>query len=212
MELDVLKEAWQKMDVKLQKTVVLNAELIDAIINRKSRHILEKMKRQNTLMFLIMAIGLLFYEAILLGNILDFKYTWQFIPYVINFVVIIFGLISLYRFNKIILSDMASNSLKNTIQYTLHYYQNNKKHIKWIGIISITTSFLVPWTILPNLIESRGLNSGLMQIGILTAMTLGGWFIVSRLKVMKKWRKENLSSTIAEWKELERLNQSMEGE
>jgi hypothetical protein len=212
MELDVLKEAWQKMDVKLQKTVVLNAELIDAIINRKSRHILEKMKRQNTLMFLIMAIGLLFYEAILLGNILDFKYTWQFIPYVINFVVIIFGLISLYRFNKIIISDMASNSLKNTIQYTLHYYQNNKKHIKWIGIISITTSFLVPWTILPNLIESRGLNSGLMQIGILTAMTLGGWFIVSRLKVMKKWRKENLSSTIAEWKELERLNQSMEGE
>jgi hypothetical protein len=212
MELDVLKEAWQKMDVKLQKTVVLNAELIDAIINRKSRHILEKMKRQNTLMFLIMAIGLLFYEAILLGNILDFKYTWQFIPYVINFVVIIFGLISLYRFNKIIISDMASNSLKNTIQYTLHYYQNNKKHIKWIGIISITTSFLVPWTILPNLIESRGLNSGLMQIGILTAMTLGGWFIVSRLKVMKKWRKENLSSTIAEWKELERLNQSMEEE
>jgi hypothetical protein len=212
MELDVLKEAWQKMDVKLQKTVVLNAELVDAIINRKSRHILEKMKRQNTLMFLIMAIGLLFYEAILLGNILDFKYTWQFIPYVINFVVIIFVLISLYRFNKIIISDMASNSLKNSIQYTLHYYQNNKKHIKWIGIISITTSFLVPWTILPNLIENRGLKNALFLLSILTILTLGTWFIVSRLKVMKKWNKENLQNTIEEWKELERLNQSMEEE
>ncbi|MGB4840412.1 MAG: hypothetical protein WBP08_15530 [Saprospiraceae bacterium] len=199
MELEQLKNEWQKIEKKVAKSEKLNQTLVNTLLNTKSTSILDQMKARHTSLLIILGIEIIFFIAVLLGNPFDFKYKFQYLPFVLLIIIILIAAISLYKFSKAVATDMAKYSLKNTLENILEYYRKNETYDKYFGIISFSIGLLVPWSFLPNKIANTGWSESLLEIGVMTIITLLIYLIAFWLGAFKNKSREKLSNTLAEW-------------
>ncbi|HQX45453.1 MAG TPA: hypothetical protein PK209_12900 [Saprospiraceae bacterium] len=206
MELENLKSAWVSLDKKLEKSALFNDQLIDFIVNNQSLNTIEKMKKQNQWLFLILIVELLALGAILVGNPFDFNYAVQYLPFAFLTIIIFIAAVRLYTFQKRMNADLASHPLLTAIQNLLNYFKENKSAERWFGIISLSIGFLVPWSFLPQKIERYGVVRGILDIVIMLSVTAVIYFLAFRFGAFKNRNKEKLEQYLREWNELKALS------
>jgi hypothetical protein len=147
--------------------------------------------------------------AILIGNPFDFKYQFQFIPYVLLCVGIIVAFINLLKLYQKLNYSLSNSTVGVFLKKILEAYEKNKIFEKWFGIIFLSVGFLVPLSFLPQKIESKGLPVALGEIFIMMGVTLLLYFIAFKLGVFKNSNKEKFSNDLAELDELKAMSQDL---
>jgi hypothetical protein len=147
--------------------------------------------------------------SILLGNPFDFKYRWQFVPYVlitVGVIVAFFNILKLYRK----LDGPVSNfSIGDFLKTIIETYDKNKVFEKWFGVILMSIGFIIPLSFLPKKIANKGITAALLETAILMAVTLLLYFIAFKLGAFRNRQKEKLIDDLAELNELKAMSKEL---
>ncbi|MBK9737624.1 MAG: hypothetical protein IPO92_22780 [Saprospiraceae bacterium] len=81
--------------------------------------------------------------------------------------------------------------------------KKNEVYDKYFGIISLSIGLLVPWSFLPNKIIKEGWGSSMVDLAIMTIITLVIYLAAFKFGAFKNKDKERLKITLAEWEDME---------
>ena len=209
MNLEELKTEWQLYDKKIQAVQTINGKLIERMIKERSVSRVSSIKRQYHGFFIILGVEIIVLAAILMGNPFDFKYQFQFIPYLLLGAGIIAAFVNLLKLYQKLSNSLSNSSVGTFLKKILEAYEKNKVLEKWFGIIFLSAGFLIPLSFLPQKIESKGLPVALGEILIMMGTTLLIYFIIFKLGVFKNSNKEKFSNDLAELDELKAMSQDL---
>ena len=83
MELELLKQSWERLDKKIQHTAFFNQTLVERIISSRVKTTVDKIKSLYNGFYVVMSAETIALLGILAGNPFDFKYTLQYLPYLL---------------------------------------------------------------------------------------------------------------------------------
>jgi len=212
MNLEELKTEWQLYDKKIQAVQTVNAKLIEHMIKERSVSRVSLIKRQYQGFFFVLGLEIIVLAAILIGNPFDFKYQFQFIPYVLLSIGIVVALVNLVKLYRKLNDGLSSSSVGIFLKKILEMYEKNRVFEKWFGIIFLSVGFLIPLSFLPGKIENKGWTAALVEISAMMGITLLLYFIALKLGIFKNANKQKFSNDLAELNELKAMAQDLGGD
>jgi NAD/NADP transhydrogenase beta subunit len=210
MNLDELKTAWIEYDQKLSISNRINEEILSGMIRDRSASRISRIRRSNFMLLTWMFIVLTFIIAIILGNPFDFKYSWQFIPYLViglgAFAAIGAILVTLRRFDV----NLSTSNLSGFLASIIEGYEKNKLMERWFGIILFAAGALTVFSFLPKKLENKPLWPALGETGLMLLITLVIYFVAFKSGVFKNKAKQGFETDLNELNSLKKLKQEFE--
>ena len=209
MNIDEIKTEWKQYSKKLEVSQRLNEHLILSMLKERSRSRVSKIRRNNTIYFVLMLLTLLFLVAIFAGNPFDFKYRLQYIPYGILFIGVFLAIISLVKSFKTFTTNINSVSLDNFLKRTIEEYDKNKKIERWFGVIIFSAGLLTAFSFLPKKLEHKEFWQAIGETAVSMLITIAIYFIAFKLGAFKNKNKEEFENDLKEWNELKNISMEL---
>jgi membrane protease YdiL (CAAX protease family) len=209
MNIDEIKTEWKQYSKKLEVSQRLNEHLILSMLKERSRSRVSKIRRNNTIYFVLMLLTLLFLVAIFAGNPFDFKYRLQYIPYGILFIGVLLAIISLVKSFKTFTTNINSVSLDNFLKRTIEEYDKNKKIERWFGVIIFSAGLLTAFSFLPKKLEHKEFWQAIGETAVSMLITIAIYFIAFKLGAFKNKNKGEFENDLKEWNELKNISMEL---
>ena len=209
MNIDEIKTEWKQYSKKLEVSQRLNEHMILSMLKERSRSRVSKIRRNNTIYFVLMLLTLLFLVAIFAGNPFDFKYRLQYIPYGILFIGVLLAIISLVKSFKTFTTNINSVSLDNFLKRTIEEYDKNKKIERWFGVIIFSAGLLTAFSFLPKKLEHKEFWQAIGETAVSMLITIAIYFIAFKLGAFKNKNKEEFENDLKEWNELKNISMEL---
>jgi NAD/NADP transhydrogenase beta subunit len=210
MNLDELKTAWIEYDHKLSISNRINEEILSGMIRDRSVSRVSRIRRSNFMLLVWMFAVVIFIIAIIIGNPFDFKYSWQFFPYLViglgAFIAIGAILVTLRRFDV----NISTSNLSGFLVKIIEGYEKNKQMERWFGIIVFAAGALTVFSFLPKKLENKPLWPALGETGLMLLITLAIYFIAFKSGVLKNKSKQQFENDLFELNQLKKLKQEFE--
>jgi hypothetical protein len=212
MELELLKKSWNSLDRRMQQAATFNEKLVENIISSRVMTTIDKITALYNSFYVVLAIEVICLIAILLGNPFDFRYTIQYVPYVLLLVGVLIAFFNLLHLHKSIRKLSPDVRMDEYIIGIGSIYDRNKVFEKWFAYIFLSVGLMVPFSFLPTKIDRMGLSGALTDTAIMTVVNLVFFFAAAKLGAFKNRHKEKLERDLKEWKELKALAERVEHE
>jgi hypothetical protein len=210
MELELLKEQWDRMNRKIQQTEKLNLKLVESIISARVLTTVDKIKRMYFSFYLLLIIEAVFLIGILFGNPFDFSYRIQYLPYLLIFIGVLVAFVNLVKIHSAINKLSPSKSIGEYLKKIVSVYDRNKRFEKWFGAILFFVGSLVPFSFLPHKLERLGIVGALLDIAIMFSITLLLYGAAYKLGAFKNRHKQKLEQELIELEQLKALTNSID--
>ena len=209
MELELLKQSWERLDKKIQHTAIFNQTLIEHIISSRVMTTVDKIKSMYNGFYFVLGFESVALLAILAGNPFDFKYTLQYLPYLLLLIGVIIAFFNLLHLSRSIAKLSAKSAIDHYVKGIVSIYDRNKRFEKWFGLSFLAVGFLVPFSFLPNKMARMGLVGALIDTAIMILITWVLFIAAFKFGFFKNRHKEKLQKDLEEWKELKALASEM---
>ena len=209
MELEMLEKSWENLDKKMQQAAILNQKLIDTIISSRALSTIDKIKRLYYSFYIVLTIEVVILVGILAGNPFDFKYTLQYLPYLLLLIGVIIAFFNLLHISRSIARLSAKSAIDQYVKEIVAIYDRNQRFEKWFGLSFLAVGFLVPFSFLPNKIARVGVVGALIDTAIMILITWIMFIATFKFGFFKNRHKEKLQKDLEEWKELKALASEM---
>ena len=207
MNLEELKSAWQVYDRKLQATQAFNEKLIFSMIRERSNSRVSRLKRDNTLLMLFMFLEIAFLVAVFAGNPFDFKFLWQYVPFLFILVGNLMGIIVLFRVYKMLKTDITNTNLRSFLKNLIETFEKNKKAEGWFGAIMFLSGSLTIFSFLPNKLATKSLSMAIVDTLIPLAISWLIYLIAYKMGAFKNQKERAFKKDLSE---LEKLQQELQ--
>ena len=208
MNLEDLKAAWQVYDQKLQSSKAINEKIIISMIRERSNSRISTIKRENTLLLLLMFLECCFLIAIFAGNPFDFDYLWQYLPYLFLLVGNLMAIIVLFKVYQMIKTEITDANLSFFLQNLIDGYEKNKKAEGWFGAIMFVSGCLTIFSFLPHKLANKTLPMAIVDTLIPLFICIAIYFAAFKLGAFKNRKSEAFKKDL---KELEELSLDLRG-
>lgn len=202
MNLEELKSAWQVYDQKLQSSKVINEKIIFSMIRERSNSRISKIKRENTLLLLLMFLEFFFLIAVFAGNPFDFDYLWQYVPYLFLLVGNLMAIMVLFKVYRMIKIEITDANLSFFLQNLIDGYEKNKKAEGWFGAIMFVSGCLTIFSFLPHKLANKTLSMAILDTLIPLFICIVIYFIAFKLGAFKNRKSEAFKKDLKELEEL----------
>jgi hypothetical protein len=209
MELEVLKQSWERLDKKIQHAAFFNQTLVERIITSRVMTTVDKIKSMYNGFYVVLGIETIALIGILGGNPFDFKYTLQYLPYLLLLIGVIIAFFNLLHLSRSIARLSAKSAIDHYVKGIVSIYDRNKRFEKWFGLSFLAVGFLVPFSFLPNKVARVGVVSALIDTAIMILITWIMFIAAFKFGLFKNRHKEKLQKDLEEWKELKALANEM---
>ena len=209
MELEMLKQSWASLDKKIQHAAIFNQTLVERIIASRVMTTVDKIKRLYNGFYVVLSVETVALLAVLAGNPFDFKYTLQYLPYVLLLIGVIIAFFNLLHLSRSIARLSAKSAIDQYVKGIVSIYDRNKRFERWFGLSFLAVGFLVPFSFLPNKVPRIGLVGALIDTGIMILITWVLFFFAFKFGLFRNRHKEKLQNDLDEWKELKALADEM---
>jgi len=172
----------------------------------------DKIKRLYNLFYVVLTLEVVVLIAIFIGNPFDFKYTIQFVPYMLLLTGVVIAFLNLLHISRSIDKLSAGSRMDHYLKGIVSIYNQNTRFEKWFGVIFLSVGLLIPLSFLPQKLDRVGLTRALMDTAIMMSMTLIFYIAAFKLGAFKNTHKDKLEKDLAEWKKLKELADEMQGE
>lgn len=210
MNLEDLKTAWMEYDQKLSISNRINEEILSGMIRDRSASRVSRIRKSNLMLLLWMFVVLIFIVAIIFGNPFDFKYNWQFIPYLViglgAFIAIGAILATLRRFDV----NLSTSNLSGFLASIIDGYEKNKQMERWFGIILFAAGASTVFSFLPKKLENKPLWPALGETCLMLMITLVIYYVAFKSGVFKNKAKQGFETDLNELTQLKKLKQEFE--
>lgn len=202
MNLEELKSAWQVYDQKLQSSKVINEKIIFSMIRERSNSRISKIKRENTLLLLLMFLEFFFLIAVFAGNPFDFDYLWQYVPYLFLLVGNLMAIMVLFKVYRMIKIEITDANLSFFLQNLIDGYEKNKKAEGWFRTIMFVSGCLTIFSFLPHKLANKTLSMAILDTLIPLFICIVIYFIAFKLGAFKNRKSEAFKKDLKELEEL----------
>jgi hypothetical protein len=211
MELEILKQSWESLDKKIQHAAIFNHTLVERIIASRVMTTVDKIKRLYNGFYVVLSLESIALLAVLGGNPFDFKYTLQYLPYLLLLIGVIIAFLNLLHLSRSIAKLSAKSAIDQYVKGIVSIYDRNKRFEKWFGLSFLAIGFLVPFSFLPNKMARMGLVGALIDTAIMISITWLLFIAAFKFGFFKNRHKEKLQKDLEEWKELKALANEITG-
>jgi hypothetical protein len=205
MDIEALKKSWETIDHKINNSALLHYKLVETIISSRVTSTVDRIKTLNKFFYITLVAEAIFLVALFLGNPFDFSYTIQYVPYGILLAGVITAFLNLVKISQTLQRASARQSVGDYIQQIVDVYNRNKKFERWFGMIFLGTGLTIPLSFIPQKIDRLGLNQTILDVGIMTGVTLVIYIIAIWLGFFQPPYKKKLELDLKEWNELKDL-------
>ena len=209
MNLEEIKSEWKRFHQKLESSQRLNEQLIESMLRERSRSRLSKIRHDNILYLFLMIANLIFLTAIFAGNPFDFRYTVQYLPFVLLALGVLMAIgsiiTSLQRFNV----NINDVSLDIFLKRMIDAFEKNKKIESWFGLIIFSAGTLTALSFLPKKLEHKAPLLALGETALSIVITLGIYFTAYKLGAFKNRKKQGFENDYNELKELRAIKDDL---
>lgn len=202
MNLEELKSAWQVYDQKLQSSKAINEKIIFSMIRERSNSRIAKIKRENTVLILLMFLELFFLVAIFAGNPFDFNYMWQYVPFLFILVGNIMAIVVLFKVYRMIKKEITDANLSYFLQNMIDGFEKNKKAEGWFGAIMFVSGCLTIFSFLPHKLANKTLPMAVLDTIIPLCICIAIYFIAFKLGAFKNHKSEAFKKDLKELQQL----------
>ena len=209
MELDVLKQSWERLDKKIQHTAIFNQTLVERIISSRVVTTVDKIKTMYNGFYVVLGVETVALIGILAGNPFDFKYTLQFLPYMLLMIGVVIAFFNLLHISRSIAKLSAKSAIDHYVKEIVAIYDRNKRFEKWFGLSFLAVGFLVPFSFMPNKIARMGVVGALIDTAIMILITWIMFIAAFKFGFFRNRHKEKLQKDLEDWKELKALANEM---
>ncbi|RAW02882.1 hypothetical protein [Pseudochryseolinea flava] len=204
MNTDALKEAWKKLDRKVQATNLLNERLILSMIADRSKNRFQSVKRNYWIGFGWLAFCMCAGLMVIIGNPFDYTYLIQFVPmiiYCVCLVVIVVNMFLSYRRLNNITIDYAS--VRSALAEIIAIYERPQKFMKYILYVFIVSqTILFPLSFLPKNIDNLGFWPAMFERLIPISIAFLILFIAYKLGAFKDRQSQKFKDDLNELDQL----------
>ncbi len=204
MNLEELKSAWQVYDRKLQASQTINEKLIFSMIRERSNSRVSRLKRDNTLLMLFMFLEIAFLVAVFAGNPFDFKFLWQYVPFLFILVGNLMGIIVLFRVYKMLKTDITNTNLRSFLKNLIETFEKNKKAEGWFGAVMFVSGCLTVFSFLPHKLETKSLLMAIVDTLIPLAISVILYLIAYKMGAFKNQKEIAFRQDLSELETLQR--------
>lgn len=210
MNLDELKTAWQVYDKKIQSSQAIHQKIIESMIKERSTSRVALIKKQYQFFGFMLAAEFILMIAILTGNPFDFKYSLQFVPYVLLGSCIMIALVNILQLYKKLNHSFSGNPIGIFLRTMVESYEQNKVYEKWFGILFFSVGLVIPLSFIPHKIERNGLSVALLETALMMAGTLLLYWTAFRLGAFKNRNEEKFRNYLDELDELKAMSSELD--
>lgn len=210
MDLELLKENWSNIETRVKASASISEKLIDAIIRSRVMTTMDKIQKRYAGFYVLLIVELVFLTALFVGNPFDFKYTIQYIPYILITIGVLIAFLNLISIHTSINRISAGISVGDYLKGVVSVYDRNKKFEKWFGTSLFAAALLVPFSFLPAKLDRMGAGNALLDTLIMITVSLVLFFVASKLGAFRNRNKEKLERDLSEWQQLKSLVSGME--
>jgi hypothetical protein len=210
MELELLKENWSNLETRIKASAAISEKLVDAIIRSRVMTTVDRIRRQYAGFYVVLITELVFLTALFLGNPFDFRYTLQYIPYVLITIGVLIAFVNLLSIHKSINKISPVISIGDYVKGIVSIYDRNRKFEKWFGTSLFAAALLVPFSFLPQKLDRMSAGHALLDTLIMISVSVVLFFVAVRLGAFRNRNKEKLERDLSEWQELKNLASGIE--
>jgi hypothetical protein len=210
MELELLKENWSNLETRIKASAAISEKLVDAIIRSRVMTTVDRIRRQYAGFYVVLITELVFLTALFLGNPFDFRYTLQYIPYVLITIGVLIAFVNLLSIHKSINKISPVISIGDYVKGIVSIYDRNRKFEKWFGTSLFAAALLVPFSFLPQKLDRMSAGYALLDTLIMLSVSVVLFFVAVRLGAFRNRNKEKLERDLSEWQELKNLASGIE--
>jgi hypothetical protein len=204
MNLEELKSAWQVYDRKLQASQAINEKLIFSMIRERSNSRVSRLKRDNTLLMLFMFLEIAFLVAIFAGNPFDFKFLWQYVPFLFISIGNLMAIVLLFKVYKMLKTDITNDNLMSFLQNLIETFEKNKKAEGWFGAIMVVSACLTVFSFLPHKLATKSLSMAIVDTLIPLAISSLLYLIAYKMGAFKNQKEIAFKKDLTELENLQR--------
>jgi len=204
MNLEELKSAWQVYDRKLQASQTINEKLIFSMIRERSNSRVSRLKRDNTLLMLLMFLEFFFLVAVFAGNPFDFKFLWQYVPFLFILVGNLMAIIVLLRIYKMLKTDITDANLRSFLKNMIEGFEKSKKAEGWFGVIMFVSGCLTVFSFLPHKLATKSLSMAIIDTLIPLAISGIIYWIAYKMGAFKNQKEMAFKKDLTELESLQR--------
>ncbi|MBC7902195.1 MAG: hypothetical protein H7Y27_02185 [Gemmatimonadaceae bacterium] len=209
MNIEDLKMEWKRYDRRMAATEKIHERLVLGIVRERSRSRITRIRRADTVLLAWMFTLLVLLAAVIWGNPFDFKYSLQFVPYVILMIGVGIAIYTLIKSFVALNVDLNTVALDAFLRRTIAGYEKMKKLQGWFAGILFTAGLLTAVSFLPKKLENKGLwwaiGETLLSIGITAAL----YFIAYKLGAFKDRKQAGFESDLKELEELKAIEREL---
>jgi xanthosine utilization system XapX-like protein len=209
MELEILKQSWERLDKKIQHAAILNQTFVERIISSRVITTVDKIKILYNGFYVVLSVETIALLGVLAGNPFDFRYTLQYLPYLLLLIGVVIAFFNLLHISRSIARLSAKSAIDQYVREIVAIYDRNKRFEKWFGLSFLAVGFLVPFSFIPNKIARVGVVGALIDTAIMILITWIMLFAAFKFGFFKNRHKERLEKDLEEWKELKALANEM---
>lgn len=210
MELESIRKTWERLDKRMQESATFNQRLVDNIISSRVMTTVDKIKRLNNFFFAVLIIEAAFLMAVFAGNPFDFMHNAQFVPYVLLLLAVIVAFFNVLNTSRSIHRLSPGTRLDHYLKGVVTVYDRNKRFEKWFAIIFLSIGLVIPFSFLPNKIESLGLMKALVDTAVMIVVTVIIYALAFRFGAFKNPYKASLEKDLEDWQQLSLLAGKMD--
>jgi hypothetical protein len=186
MQIDDLKTAWKEFEQSLKYSTAMNEKMITALIRERSRSRLSNFKREY-IFFLVLSLGWsAVFAAILIGNPFDFTYAIQYLPTILLLFAMLVILIRLYRSLGLFKTNFYQADLIRSLKNVIRLYERHQQLAGVAISFMIAGGVLFAFSFMPTRIAAKGLQAAMLEMLLITAISLFIYFLAFRLGVFNK--------------------------
>lgn len=204
MNLEELKSAWQVYDRKLQASQAINEKLIFSMIRERSNSRVSRIKRDNILLLLVMFLEFVFLIAVFVGNPFDFKFLWQYLPFLFILVGNLMAIVVLFKVYKMLKTDITNENLRLFLKNLIETFEKNKKAEGWFGVIMFVSGCLTIFSFLPHKLAAESLSMAIIDTLIPLAISGVIYWIAYKMGAFKNQKEMAFKNDLTELENLQR--------
>lgn len=208
MNLEELKSAWQVYDRKLQASQAINEKLIFSMIRERSNSRVSRIKRENTLLLVVMLVEFFLLLAVFAGNPFDFKFLWQYVPFLFILLGNLMAINVLFRAYRMLRTDSTDVNLRSFLENLIAGFEKNKKAESWFGVIMFVSGCLTIFSFLPHKLVTKSLSMAIVDTLIPLVISVVIYLIAYKMGAFNNQKAVAFKNDL---NELEKLQQELQG-
>lgn len=208
MNLEELKSAWQVYDRKLQESHAINEKLIFSMIRERSNSRVSRIKRENTLLLVVMLVEFFLLLAVFAGNPFDFKFLWQYVPFLFILLGNLMAINVLFRAYKMLRTDITDVNLRSFLENLIAGFEKNQKAEGWFGAIMFVSGCLTIFSFLPHKLATKSLSMAIVDTLIPLVISVVIYLIAYKMGAFTNQKAVAFKNDL---NELEKLQQELQG-